>query len=136
MTTPELAERVSLTPRRVRHLCDALEARGLVVITREHVGWKGYGTAGRWFRVESWQELPEDAERVEVRAGEVWPWHEGRFTVDPAQRPSPYRVGQDLTYARRGTPVYGRIVWLPEQHARHLERLGRVTADMLEARGL
>src|ERR1700733_15920571 len=71
LTVIELSERLGVSARQIRRAVHSLAQRELVVLTKEHGGWKGQGQYGRmvtrfrWvsdlydddYRCESWTEL-------------------------------------------------------------------------------
>jgi MarR family len=98
MTVPELARAISRSERQVRAAVRALEARGLVVITRGS-GWRGAGDHGRL--VAPWHR--RDLPALTAREGEPGPGKPG------------YVAARDVEFVRQGMPSYVLLVWLPER---------------------
>jgi hypothetical protein len=100
LTIPQLAEHTSRSPRQVRTAVHALEARGLVVITKGATGWKGRGDyGGGWSCVRPGDDDPDDPR------------------IRTTQHSS---GGRKFTahWIRPGVPVFGLQVWLPAVKAR------------------
>jgi hypothetical protein len=110
-TTGEGAEVWALTVAQVRHALDALESRGLVVVSRhECIGMTP--NVGRW-QVEDqspWQTVPEGSEIVVIHSGERYPdgYASSRETAP-----------RDVRMYRAGMPKVGSLVALPERWAAH-----------------
>src|SRR5260370_2600282 len=68
LTTANLAERLGRSQRQIRTAVDALERRGLVVVTRGHVALNGERKYGKVTR-----QLKETPGSVLVRKVEPWP---------------------------------------------------------------
>ncbi len=76
LTVVELAECVGASDRQIRRAVHALADRELVVLTKEHGGWKGEGRYGRLVsRREDWDlDVPA---ALTVKAGEPLPFGKG-----------------------------------------------------------
>src|ERR1017187_1791017 len=80
LTTAALAEKLGRSPRQIRTAVHALEDRGLVKITKEHVGWHGAGEYGTIRERGTFKDLPT---AMVVKAGEPWPRRMGApYSVD------------------------------------------------------
>jgi biotin operon repressor len=111
LTVPDLAERIGCSERQIRRAVHSLEDRGLVVITRENMRWKGYGEYGRLAR-KHWPWDEDALVVLTVKAGEPW----------PIQFRGPgWRASSDTEFYYGGVPTPGLLVWLPEQRIAHLE---------------
>jgi MarR family len=108
LSVTELAGKLGRSQRQVRAAVRALEARKLVVITRDHIGWRGAGEYGRLRR--SYGSADGDLPRVKVRAGEPWPI--------PSRRPGEFVASKDVEFVRAGMPTFGLLVWLSEDRER------------------
>ena len=104
-----LTERIGCSGRQIHQAVRSLERRGLVVITREHLGWKGLGEYGREQCREMHTHGPEVPTSRVIRKGE--PWHRGRG----------YIARRDTELVRGGMPTWGLAVWLPENRITYLE---------------
>jgi hypothetical protein len=123
LTVPELAERTGRPPRQVRTAVHALEARGLVVITKGATGWKGRGDYGRWVYAQPGDAA--DPRVVTVQPGDPIPHRPGWEVLASATQP--------VTFIRAGVPVSGLQVWLTATMAASDEEYRRAIAA-IEAR--
>jgi len=107
----------------------SLEDRGLVVITKEHVGWKGAGEYGRL----TWKwDMVDDPDGEYTR-------YEGSYRGVPQEGDkigggpdhgdgTHWILGTPVKYSRKwytepnGMPTVGLLVWLPDRRAAWLER--------------
>jgi len=111
LTVAQLVERTGRSARQVRHALDALESRGLVVVSRhECIGMTP--NVGRW-QVENqspWQTVPEGSEIVVIHSGERYPdgYASSRETAP-----------RDVRMYRAGMPKVGSLVALPDRWAAH-----------------
>src|ERR1700758_2428553 len=111
LTVVQLAERLGASPRQLRTAARSLEGRGLVVITRETIGWRGlgeYGPLAIKSRFADTEGIP--TARV-VRQGEPWPY---------PRKPKPgteWLAARDTELFHTGMPVAGLRVWLPQVRA-------------------
>ena len=111
LTVAQLVERTGRSARQVRHALDALESRGLVVVSRhECIGTTP--NVGRW-QVEDespWQTVPEGSEIVVIHSGERYPdgYASHRETAS-----------RDVRMYRAGMPKVGSLVALPERWVAH-----------------
>ena len=111
LTVAQLVERTGRSARQVRHALDALESRGLVVVSRhECIGTTP--NVGRW-QVEDespWQTVPEGSEIVVIHSGERYPdgYASHRETAS-----------RDVRMYRVGMPKVGSLVALPERWVAH-----------------
>jgi hypothetical protein len=108
LTVADLAERCGRSPRQIRTAVTALEHRGLVVLTRGHLGWRGAGEYGPLASRNSWRagSHPELPTALAVKEGDPWP--RSRWSV----------AIRDVEFVRVGMPTYGLHVWLTEAHER------------------
>jgi hypothetical protein len=111
LTVAQLAERTGRSARQVRHALDALESRGLVVVSR-HECISTTPNVGRW-QVEDespWQTVPEGSEIVVIHSGERYPdgYTSHRETAS-----------RDVRMYRAGMPKVGSLVALPERWVAH-----------------
>jgi hypothetical protein len=111
----ELVKRIGRSDRQIRTAVRSLERRGLVAVTREHLGWTGIGEYGREelrdgssYRPPHGPEIPTS--RV-IRKGE--PWHRGRDQVATG----------NYELVRGGMPTWGLAVWLREKRIAYLEEI-------------
>lgn len=116
-TVAELAEALQRSPRQVLAAVRSLEGRGLVVITRETIGWnEGVGRLAAGYRGDCPAVLT-------VEEGEPWPNKPG------------YVARRRTEFYRVGTPVHGLAVWLPERREQHAERTKQAEANLRAAAG-
>jgi hypothetical protein len=117
------------THRQLRTAVRALERRGLVVVTKEHLGWSGQGQYGP---VHSWYENIDDPGGDRVRyEGSYWGIPQPGDDVVEQLKPRPDGTrkirGTPVRYRRKfhsepgGMPRAGLLVWLPERRAAWLE---------------
>lgn len=108
----ELAEQLHLPMNQTRRAARALEARGLVAITKECTGWRGLGEYGRLQRRYSWWNSygPEVPTALVVKEGDPWPRGHG------------YTTAREGEWVHGGMPTMGLLVWLPKQRLAWLER--------------
>lgn len=104
MTTAALAEWSGRSARQVRTAVDALERRGLVVVTREFIGMKGRGEYGP---MTMWTRDDDDPDKI------VRDWD-----------------GRSYERIRQGTPTYGRLVWSPDVRADYLRKQAQAFAEV------
>jgi hypothetical protein len=134
LTIPELAERTGRSARQVRTAVRALEARGLVVLTRGATGWKGRGEYGRWVRVHD--DDPADPRIVTVQPGEEIPHKPGWVVRDQpiVNERHGWRIEpRPVAYIRAGMPVSGLQVWLTARKAASDEE-GRRAIEAVKTR--
>jgi hypothetical protein len=122
LTVGDLADDVDASGRQVRAAVRALERRGLVVITKEHIGWSGGGEYGK--RNPAWQFVEHPlGDRVRRRDNPVGRMRLTRMVADPDDprwvRGFYKPVGQREP---QGMPRAGLLVWLPQQRLAWLER--------------
>jgi hypothetical protein len=123
-TIGELADDPSwlgATHRQLRTAVRALERRGLVVVTKEYIGWSGEGRYGA--RFPRW-ELVEHPRGDMVRCRDGGPLHHVQKVANPDDTTTWVR-GFYKPVGRRepqGMPRAGLLVWLPEERAAWLER--------------
>jgi hypothetical protein len=131
LTIPELAKRTDRSPRQVRTAARALEARGLVAITKGATGWKGRGDYGRWVyprqRFYDWtpDDDPADPRIVTVKPGDPIPHKPGWIVLPDSPQP--------VTFIRAGVPVSGLQVWLTARKAASDEE-GRRAIEAVKTR--
>ena len=135
LTTAHLAGRLKLSERRTRAVARSLEARRLVVITREHTGWRGAGEYGRLVPRYSWDRGDVPAALV-LKAGETWPLRRAFHSEVDLET---WEAKHDIEFIRNGVPTSGLLVWLPENRrqwrAREIKRWGLTEAKALEQLG-
>lgn len=107
-STAWLAEKVGLSPLRVRQACDGLAKRHMVILTTEVVGWQGIGEYGTLVRYDP--DVHGDVEpNVVAEPGDPWP-------LDPER----YVTKARTEFVHQGMPISGRMVWLAEQRVIYL----------------
>jgi hypothetical protein len=136
LTVPDLAAKLKLTERRARAVARSLEARGLVIISKEHLRWRGEGEYGhlaqRIFAVN--KDAPT---ALLVKKGERWPYRRAcRYEVDFRT----WMAKRDTEFVKSGVPTFGLLVWLPENRrrwrARKIEQTTRMFGPVTEARAV
>ena len=90
----------------------SLEQRGLVIITKEHTGWRGTGEYGHLIERPHGDTTTPAA--LSVKAGERWP-KRSAMAVDVDDH---WRAKRDTEFIRSGVPTAGLLVWLPENRRR------------------
>jgi TIR domain len=109
-----LAERVGVSPRQIRTAVWALERRGLVIVTKERVGWKGAGKIGRLaIRERGYGKYDDLPTAAEVKKGDPWPF---------PRRWDDWTVARDFEMVRIGMPIMGLVVWTKEARVKYLKR--------------
>lgn len=119
LTVVDLADRLGISDRQVRTAVYSLYRRDMVVLTKEHAGWKGRGEYGRLVpRRLSWaRDVPT---ALTVKAGEPWPGKEG------------YTAARDTEFIFNGMPTGASLcVWLPESRAERLDGLRKYHGDKM-----
>jgi len=118
LTITDLATPLKLTERRARVVARSLEARGLVIITNEHIDWRGQGEYGNLEKKHRDDTAPT---ALLVKKGERWPRRRAfRDEVDPET----WTALKDTEFIRAGVPTSGLLIWLPEGRRRW--RAGKV----------
>jgi hypothetical protein len=109
LTVMDLAHRIGISDRQVRHAVRSLEDRELVVITRGSV-WHGVGQYGPLVRRKSlFNDYGPDVPTAQVIGrGERWPWKEG------------YVAARDVELVYAGMPTPALLVWLPGNRVAYL----------------
>ena len=107
-TVEELATAVKRSPQQVRTAVAALERREqVVVLHRQHVGWKGRGEYGRLVR-KHWRDDDAVPTELVVEKGQPWPFREGYF------------ARERIELCREGVPVVGLLIWSADAYAARL----------------
>ena len=128
LTVVELAQRLGASPRQIRAAVHSLAGRGLVVLTKQYGGWRGYGEQGR--AVPRRYPWDSDAPTAFVlKEGEPWPFPDGWGNHDHGRVAS-----RDVEFIRKGMPTgVSLFVWLPERrekylasHSQQSEAMGRM----------
>jgi hypothetical protein len=146
LTIAELAETLKVTPRRCREVAYTLRDRGLVIVSLEQIGGKGWNEYGL---VEYNSSLHEGLDIITVKKGEPVPgrtrhrsrWQHLAEMVKQYPDNESYkralaeakvvRARRDMQFVREGMPNVGLLVWRPEQWQRYLTRWGPVTRKRL-----
>ena len=126
-TVSELAADTITDHRQTRAALRSLEAGGHVTITRQHIGWKGRGKYGSWALADgqeakpSWRDngrVDDPADVLTIPAYEDLPNGSNRI----------YLV--ETRWVRRGVPVSGLVVELPQANAAREEARERMMAKI------
>jgi DNA-binding IclR family transcriptional regulator len=131
LTIGELAARLDRSPRQVRTAVAALEGRKLVVVTKEHLYWRGKGEYGHLVK-----RRDEDAPvTMAVKAGERWPLnHTGSYGIPSSgMDPWTWTALRDTEFTRNGVPTYGLLVWLPANREKFVIRERESARARIEA---
>jgi hypothetical protein len=136
LTIKDLAQRVGVSDRQMRAAVRALERRGLVVITKEFIGWTGVGEYGSRFPAWQFVEHPR-GEWVRSRDNPTGPMRHTRMVADPDD-PRWVRGFNKPVGARepQGMPRAGLLVWLAEKRASWLERDIERSRELAKAFGV
>ena len=125
LSVMDLASRLGLRDNQVRRAVHALADRELVVLTREHAGWKGVGEYGPlrdrsyayWdyatdTRIEYGPEVPTAKTTI------------SRWIDDIDEDGNPLRIPVRTEYVHAGMPTgVSLFVWTPQAHAADQHRL-------------
>ena len=123
LTVTELAQRVGASDRQIRTAVRALERRGLVVITKEHIGWSGRGEYGPLVELGLAETEGLPTAKV-VDTGRHWfDDAEGRYRA----------IKRELGHI--GMPRAGLLVWLPQQRSAWLKTRIESIAGLAKALG-
>jgi hypothetical protein len=146
MTTAELAEVLKLTPRRTRQVAHDLAKRGLVIVSLQSIGGKGWNEYGL---VEYDSSRHEGLDIITVKKGEPVPgrtrhrsrWQHLAEMVKQYPDNESYkralaeakvvRARRDMQFVREGMHNVGLLVWLPEQWQRYLTQWSPATRKRL-----
>jgi hypothetical protein len=110
----------------IRTAVHALAERGLVILTKEHLGWAGRGEYGRMVRYDNlyFSDRKDGREPTKIiPEGErfkfpgPWTW----------SRTAP-KGGLKLILS--GMPTHGLVVWLPDRKADRDKRVAERTAEI------
>ena len=112
LTVMDLAQRVGISDRQIRRAVHSLADRDLVVLTKEHGGWKGQGEYGKLVS-RRWSSDNDVPTAFTVKKGEPWPlpdiegdYHHG------------WTATRDVEFIRNGMPTGASLfVWLPQNRA-------------------
>jgi hypothetical protein len=128
MTTAELAEATGRSPRQIRTAVHALEARGEVVLTHEHLGWAGRGEYGRMVDYDNlyFDDRKAGLEPTKIiKKGEDFKYRDSGRWLEALR---------DLELIWSGMPIHGLLVWLPDKRAdwerREAERRGKIRSQL------
>ena len=111
LTVMELSERLGCSDRQIRKAVHSLAERDLVVLTKEHGGWKGRGEYGL-VKSRRWLSDSDVPTAFVVKEGEPWPGNPD------------YVAKRDIEFIRNGMPTGASLfVWLPENRAKRLESM-------------
>ena len=110
------SQKLGRSARQVRIAVHALEARGLVVVTREYQGWRGEGEYGTLVERDDRYSETVPAGMV-VKAGERYP-RPHRWGYYPQVDIATWTAKQDIEFIHNGVPTCGLYVWLPANRRR------------------
>ena len=117
----ELAAALKLTERRACTVARSLEARGLVVITKEHLGWRGEGEYGHLTK-RAYAVNKDAPTALLVKKGEHWPFRRGLTAKGWDVDAETWTAQKDTEFVKAGVPTSGLLVWLPENRRKYVAR--------------
>jgi DNA-binding transcriptional ArsR family regulator len=120
LTVAELGAALGASQRQIRTAVRSLEARGLVAVTNEFIGWQGTGSYGRLCR-RRWKDEPPA--NLVAEPGDPWPIPAGYSRVTTKQ----------TEFIYQGMPIHGLMVWLPDRLAQQKQRQADAFATLKAA---